>query len=198
MKKFILLFALAFVSTFSFAQVSWNVKGGMNVSNWTKDTGADAKVGYKIGGGMEYAFDQRWAIQTSLFISSKGVKGSGYINDNSNADVTVNQVYLEMPIMGALRIPVCQKTNIVLSAGPYLAYGVGGEISAESGGLKGSVDTFGDNALDRFDAGLAYGVAAEFGKIVLGLEGQFGLVKIMDVDGAPKNMNVSLTLGYKF
>ncbi|WP_071146522.1 porin family protein [Bacteroides ihuae] len=198
MKKIVLLFALAFVSTLSFAQVSWNVKGGMNISNWTKDTGADAKVGYKIGGGMEYAFDQRWALQTSLFLSSKGVKGSGYLENNSSADVTVNQVYLEMPIMAALRIPVCQQMNLVFSAGPYLAYGIAGKISAESGGVTGSVDTFGDSSLDHFDAGLAYGVAAEFGKIVVGAEGQFGLVKIMDVDGAPKNINVSLTVGYKF
>mgnify|MGYP000520785757 FL=1 len=34
------------------------------------------------------------------------------------------------------------------------------------------VDTFGDDALKRFDAGLGVGVALEFGRIIAGLDGQ--------------------------
>ena len=40
------------------------------------------------------------------------------------------------------------------------------------------VDTFGDDALKRFDAGLGVGVALEFGRIIAGLDGQFGLVDV--------------------
>ncbi len=199
MKKVCLLILFATISSFSFAQVTWNVKGGMNISNWNgDDLDSNAKVGYKIGGGMEYAFDKMWSLQTSLFLSSKGVKADGWYDSNNNVDVTINQVYLEVPVMAALRMPIDEKINLVLSAGPYLAYGIGGKISAESGGITESMNTFGDDALDRFDAGLGYGVAGEFGKIVVGLDGQFGLVKVASESGAPKNINFSLTLGYKF
>ena len=57
--------------------------------------------------------------------------------------------------------------------------------------------TFGDDALKRFDAGLGVGVALEFGRIIAGLDGQFGLVDVEKV-GNPKNMNFSIIVGYKF
>ena len=59
------------------------------------------------------------------------------------------------------------------------------------------VDTFGDDALKRFDAGLGVGVALEFGRIIAGLDGQFGLVDVQKL-GNPKNMNFSIVVGYKF
>lgn len=49
----------------------------------------------------------------------------------------------------------------------------------------------------RFDAGLGVGVALEFGRIIAGLDGQFGLVDVQKL-GNPKNMNFSIVVGYKF
>lgn len=51
-------------------------------------------------------------------LSTKGAKED---------EVTMNAVYLELPVMAAARIKVADNTNIVISAGPYLAYGVGGK-----------------------------------------------------------------------
>lgn len=47
----------------------------------------------------------------------------------------------------------------------------------------------------RFNAGLGLGVAAEFEQIIVGFEGQFGLVYIQKL-GNPKNQNFSINLGY--
>jgi hypothetical protein len=38
----------------------------------------------------------------------------------------------------------------------------------------------------------------EFSKFFIDLSGEFGLTKIADGDGAPKNMNFSIGVGYKF
>lgn len=184
MKKSILLVLFVFVSTVAFSQVAWNAKVGMNISNYTGDNDLNAKVGFKIGGGFEYGFTDIWSLQPSLFLSTKGAKYD---------EVTINAMYLELPIMAAARINVADNTNIVISAGPYLACGVGGNISAG----HESYDTFGDEGLNRFDAGLGIGVAAEFGKIIVGLDGQFGLAEV-DKMGNPKNINFSISLGYKF
>lgn len=184
MKKSILFVLFTFLSVTVFSQVTWNVKAGMNLSNYTGDNDMNAKVGFKIGGGLEYEFTDLWSLQPSLFISTKGAKYDA---------LTVNAVYLELPVMAAARINVADNTNIVISAGPYFAYGVGGKRSI---GDK-STDTFGDNGLNRFDAGLGLGVAAEFGRVVVGLDSQLGLAEVQK-SGNPKNINSSITLGYKF
>lgn len=189
------------ISVVSFSQVAWNAKVGMNISNYTGDTEMDAKVGLKLGVGMEYAFNDTWLLQPSLFLSQKGAKYSVMV-DNNSIDVSINAMYLELPVMAAARFNVANNTNIVVSAGPYFAYGVGGKAKTEANILgsrtKVKESTFGDDAFDRFDAGLGIGVAAEFGKIIAGIDGQFGLVKVTDGDDAPKNINFSISVGYKF
>ena len=64
----------------------------------------------------------------------------------------------------------------------------------------------------RFDAGIGLGIAYEYRRIVVGLEGQLGLVKIhdgfekfsglMDITGFEKNtlknLSAFVTVGYKF
>ena len=42
------------------------------------------------------------------------------------------------------------------------------------------------------------GVAYEINKFFIDLSGEFGLAKLADGDGAPKNMNFSIGVGYKF
>lgn len=193
----------ALLSVAGFSQVSWNAKVGMNISNFTGDLDVSAKVGVKLGVGMEYAFNDTWLLQPSLFLSQKGAKFSAIVSGDE-ADVKFNAMYFELPIMMAARFNVANNTNIVVSAGPYMAYGVGGKTRTKMriGGAKTDIkeNTFGSDAFDRFDAGLGVGVAAEFGRIIVGLDGQFGLVKLMDmnIDSNPKNINCAITLGYKF
>jgi hypothetical protein len=121
-----------------------------------------------------------------LFLTGKGAKKDA---------LTVNAYYLELPIMGAARFNVADNTNLVVNAGPYFACGIAGKtkIAGES------VKTFSDDGVDfkRFDAGLGVGVALEFGRIIAGLDGQFGLVDVQKL-GNPKNMNFSIVVGYKF
>ena len=75
------------------------------------DLDLNAKVGFKLGGGFEYAFNDTWSLQPSLFLTSKGAKKDG----NS-----INAMYLELPVMAAARFNVADNTNLVVNAGPYL------------------------------------------------------------------------------
>ena len=63
MKKLFVLVLVAMVSTVTFAQISWNAKAGINMSKLTGGEGADMKVGYQLGVGMEYAFTDMWSVQ---------------------------------------------------------------------------------------------------------------------------------------
>lgn len=189
MKKSVFFVLFALIAATGFSQITgWNAKVGMNFSNYTGDIDLNTKVGFKLGGGFEYALDDTWSLQPSLFLTTKGAKKD---------EATINAMYLELPVMGAARFNVADNTNLVVSAGPYLAYGVGGKFKIEEGNVEYKTDTFGDDALKRFDAGLGVGVALEFGKIIAGLDGQFGLVDVQKA-GNPKNMNFSIVVGYKF
>ncbi len=180
-----MLFAL--VSIVSYSQVSWNAKVGMNLSNFTGDADTDMRVGFNVGVGMEYQFDELWSIQPSLMLTQKGAKEKG-------GDIKYKPLYLELPVMAAARFAVADAQNIVVKAGPYLAYGVGGKV--KGGGM--SEDFFGDNKGKRFDFGLGVGVAYEISKFFIDLSGEFGLTKVADGYGDPKNLNFSVGVGYKF
>ena len=201
MKKSCLFLLLSVATTLSFAQVSWNIKGGINISDWYGEgCTSEAKTGYKIGTGMEYAFNKMCSLQMSIFLSSKGAKSDAYDSVQTySKSLKINQVYLELPIMAALRMPMNKNMNIVLSAGPYFAYGIGGKITTEHGGQANkSRDAFGEDEINRVDAGLGCGLAFEFGKFIVGFDGQFGLMVINAKKDAPKNGNFSITLGVNF
>lgn len=103
MKKSILFVLFALISVAGFSQITgWNAKVGMNFSNYTGDLDMNAKVGFKLGGGFEYAFDDTWSLQPSLFLTGKGAKKDA---------LTVNAYYLELPIMGAARFNVADNTK---------------------------------------------------------------------------------------
>lgn len=94
MKKSVLFVLFALISVAGFSQITgWNAKVGMNFSNYTGDLDLNAKVGFKLGGGFEYAFNDTWSLQPSLFLTSKGAKKDG----NS-----INAMYLELPRMRAV------------------------------------------------------------------------------------------------
>ncbi|QIU96221.1 porin family protein [Bacteroides faecium] len=231
MKKSVLFVLFALISVAGFSQITgWNAKVGMNVSNWTTDD-MNAKVGFRVGVGTEYAFNDMWSLQPSLFFSTKGTKADNGDFMGASAKVTVNQMYLELPVMAAARFSVADNTNLVISAGPYFAYGVGGKTKAtvkmQGDEAKVKFNTFGDidkvtleyngqsadvsikdledetgedlsgaKGLDRFDFGLGVGVALEYNKFIVGLDGQFGLTKLQT--GGGKNMNFAISVGYKF
>ena len=187
MKKGLIFVLFALVSIVSYSQLSWNAKVGMNMSNLTGDADTDMKIGFNVGVGAEYQFTEMWSIQPSLMFTSKGYKTDG---------ITCNPMYLEIPVLAAVRFAVADNQNVVVKAGPYFAFGVAGKYKYD--GIDEKEDVFGDDGWNRFDAGLGVGVAYEINKFFIDLTGEFGLTKIADGDDAPKNMNFSIGVGYKF
>lgn len=216
MKKLLLLAIVAFLGTSAFAQSSFNVKAGLNLGNWIGDDVPDnnkVKPGFKVGVGYEYQFNDLISLQPSLMFSTKGTKYTNSVTlptlGSIDSKVTVNQMYLELPIFVGFRFNVGGNTNLVLSVGPYLAYGVGGKTKAkvstdidipseDLNTIEGSHDTFGDDFIEqRFDAGIGAAVAVEFGRFFVGVDTGFGLVNL-DPDVKAKNISVGVGVGYRF
>lgn len=101
MKKSILTALFALCCTIGFAQVSFQVKAGLNLSSYIGENSDHSKFkpGARIGVGMEYQFTDLISLQPSLFFSQKGAKySSGYEGTvvDADADVKINQLYLEL------------------------------------------------------------------------------------------------------
>lgn len=181
-------------------KITAGVKAGMNVSNFSGDIqGTDAKVGFNVGVTLDYAFTNDFCLLTGLEFTTKGAK----TDSDGLAKGTFNPMYLQIPIHAGYKLNITDNTKLVFRAGPYLAYGVGGKLSAKAGGESESIGVFRSGLLKNFDFGLGIGAGVEFGKIGVNLGYDFGLVNVWDldswgVDGSIKNGNFNVGLGYKF
>lgn len=202
MKKFLLMMVCLFSMLTVTAQtkVTWSMELGLGMSTWMgKDAnGSNPLFNPKVGVGIDVPLTGLVSFQTGLSWVSKGASYK-----ENGTDITVDQNYFEMPLLAAFHVGTACKFDMVFTAGPYLALGVNGKVSHEIDDVTTSWGTFEDvkaqswNGLKRFDAGLQGGVALDFPKWTVGLDGEFGLCKIAS-GAAPRNLAFFFTVGYKF
>ncbi len=234
MKKIVLALAMvAMVGAVNAQGLSLGIKGGVNMSNLYEKEVKDSrmKLGFNAGIAADYEFESNVAIQSGLYFITKGAKLSstkidqkvGDIKLSGTVDRTANAMYLQLPLHLAYKIDVTPGARVVLLAGPYAAYGVGGKISGKStvkvsgnvpADQKAAVDaalkqidalTTNVNTFDKkmgykpFDAGVGIGVGAEFGPFLVDLGWDMGLLNISRTKGVNvKNQNAHLAVGFKF
>ena len=117
----------------------------------------------------------------------------------------VNQNYFEMPLLAAFHVGTAANFDMVFTAGPYLAYGVSGKRNIDIDDLAVSYNTFGESKIEgeivpglrRFDAGVMAGVALDFKRWTVGLDGEFGCCKLAS-NSKTRNLAFFFTAGYKF
>ncbi len=190
--------------------LTFGVKAGMNLANFSGDGDFDSKIGFNVGVTVDYALPSNLYILSGLEFTIKGGKTKAeYIMMEEDVavryKVTANPMYLQLPVHLGYKLAVTEGVNLVFHTGPYIAYGVGGKRKStkteytkdEKNSIGGKEDFFGDDKAKRFDFGLGLGAGAEFGKIGVGLGYDFGLVKLYD-ESNNKNMNAYLSVGYKF
>lgn len=156
---------------------------------------------------------------SSLLLCRGGKDDMDYVKN-----AKMNELYLQIPIRIAARLPLGKDYHASLNAGPYIACGVGGKTSgsipyyhdagSSSGNRLFKIDTFG-NVLEnnagnrRLDGGIIVGITFEYRRLIIGAEAQVGLVKInqqlrqvIDTEEfhnyLPRNFASFFTVGYKF
>ena len=185
-----------------------------------KHSCCDTRIACKAGIGAKYALNKTWVLQSALeFVSIGGKDDMDYVKN-----AKMNELYLQIPVRVAARLPLGKDYHASLNAGPYIACGVGGKTSGsipyyhDTGSSDGNrlfkIDTFG-NVLEnnagnrRLDGGIIVGIAFEYRRLIIGAEAQVGLVKInqqlrqvIDTEEfhnyLPRNFASFFTVGYKF
>ena len=229
-KTLLLLIISSFIYVNSFSQIQWGVKAGGNMSAMLmKDESGYLKTklvpGFHFGGLAEIPLSGRIFVQPSLLFTSKGFKvdQDGFAEYLYGVDqIKFTSYHVELPINFIFK-PQVGKGNMLLGAGPYVAYGLGGNWKAESNGVsvKGKLKFLNDYISSDSTLGggtrkIPYTKPFDFGgNILIGYEinenlffhinGQIGLIDIdpsyngmRDEKSFVKTVGGGLSVGYRF
>ncbi len=229
-KTIILLILCSIIFLGATAQVQWGIKAGGNMSAMLmKDESGYLKTklvpGFHLGGLAEVALSENFFVQPSLLFTSKGFKvdQDGFAEHLYGADqIKFTSYYLELPVNFIYK-PNVGNSKMLLGAGPYIAYGLGGNWKAESNGIsvKGKLKFLNDYISSDSTLGgntrkIPYTKPFDFGaNILIGYEinqnlyfhinGQIGLIDIdpafngmSDEKSFVKTVGGGLSIGYKF
>ncbi|WP_315821067.1 porin family protein [Paraflavitalea speifideaquila] len=190
---------------------TFGIRAGVNFQNLNgKFAGSDLdnkiKVGFNAGVNAEIPIADEFYLQPGLLFSSKGAKA------DNNSDTKVNINYLELPVNVVYKT-ILGTGNLLLGAGPYAAYALGGKIKTNNGNVDlefdsnlkpGEILKYG-YTFKRFDFGANLLVGYEFSnKFSAQLNAQLGLANISPkIDGLDKkdyrtkNTGFGISLGYR-
>ncbi|MDR0393560.1 MAG: PorT family protein [Tannerella sp.] len=196
LRKVLVVIAVAILTVGSAqAQFKFGVRAGFNLTNLSFDQESGSlirsdtkfKPGFQIGAVGDYSFGESFAIQPALVFATQGcaIKDSGE---------TENLYYLQLPINAQYKLDL-GKMKLLLQAGPYLGYGLGGKYEGEDITMGG-----GDDAdYKALDFGVGVGAGLQFGNIQAALGYNIGII---DIDPSEyysaKNSGLALTLTYLF
>jgi len=212
------------------AQVQWGIKAGGNLSAMLlKDESGYVKVkmlpGFHLGGTADLALADKFSLQPALLFTSKGFTmdkdgGAEYLYDVEKIKFT--GYYIELPVNFIFK-PQVGNGRMLLGAGPYIAYGLGGHWKAEANGvsvkgklkfvndISGTDSSLSGNSrtvpyIKPFDFGANILIGYEFSKhLYFHINGQLGLLDLdPSIDGVSderssmKTVQGGLSIGYRF
>ena len=200
------------------AQFAIGVRTGLSLTNISEENDGEKpsadeigkfKPGFQTGVIGEYSITKNVAIQTGILFATQGSRNrkteKGIRFENS-----INLNYIQVPVNAQFKFDL-EGIKLLLHAGPYLGFGVGGNLNTKisiGGGIY-NIDQkikFGDNINDdvsyiekAFDFGIGFGAGLQFGSIQVGLVYNVGLADMCDDDTySIKNHGLALTATYFF
>lgn len=206
-KKFFVFAAAAMMTTGAFAQVSFGVKAGLNLSKLTSEyegesETSDNRISAAFGGFMNYQLSDKFSIQPELLISMEGGK-----NEISESGQTGSYSSENTTKITFLNIPVMLKANIAnglfLEAGPQLGFKMSAkteyETTTSTTGTKSGEEDIEDMKSMNLGLGLGAGYEMENG-LGFGLRYNLGLSNLYDGEGDDTYKINTLNIGvsYKF
>jgi hypothetical protein len=199
---------------------TFGVRAGVNFQNingrdiFDEKLENKIKTGFNVGVNAEVPIAPDFYLQPGVLFTTKGAV------DKDDEDIKYKLSYIEVPI-NFLYKPTLGAGKLLLGIGPYIAFGIGGNVSNKDGKEKDIEFTkdvsnadyaaaaaagFPPPYLKRFDAGGNLLAGYEFSnKFSFQLNAQLGMVNInSEIKGLPdddtklKNTGFGLSLGYRF
>jgi hypothetical protein len=147
--------------------------------------------GINAGFTATYGMGSHFSLQSGLSFSTKGGKITGkgpmgfdgQVYPTSPAVLKSSQMYLQLPVYALYSIKLSSGKGLIVSAGPYVAQGIGGNTTLSGSLVFGDFitnddfkeKTFSSRGLKKFDYGVGGGVAFDLGECILGVNYEWGL-----------------------
>ncbi|WP_114789273.1 porin family protein [Niabella yanshanensis] len=231
LRPFLLVLMLtSFLGIFGSAKAQLGVRAGFNAYNVISRDGngnelyGDPKLnpGFHVGVTYDYLIANNFYVQPAVLFSTKGYRIKN-VGETASFESYMNPYYIEMPV-NILYAPRLGKGRLLLGAGPYIAYGIGGrgqnyDKKIEEGVVVRNDQSanlqFLDDVADLKEGKWAYGKTWDYGvQILEGYEfndrlsfqvnAQLGLANIYpDNKGVTstnklRNIGFGLSVGYIF
>lgn len=215
--KTILLF-FSFLTTTVYAQNLHFKLGGGLASHYGS---AKAVGAFKIGLGYEIELTQHLTFTPSFEVYGKGWKAPNeevLVYDEETHQPILNedgtprkgimsrsatQNYLEIPLLFSYYFRTGESRYVVLTAGPYVAYGVNGKLKTKGDTQQSGADryyyenkTFKEAGTHRFDFGIQTFLGYQFpSSFTVGIEADWGIAKFNT--SGKRNVSALVSIGYK-
>lgn len=193
-----ILFSITLIFGISaYSQVTYGVKGGLNLANQVMEIEfEDIKVGrdgkyipsFHVGGLADIKLSNRFSIRPELIFTGKGSKFKEEDDNGNTSTATFRPYYLEIPVTLLFNHELSNGTGIYAGLGPYLSYGLFGKVKSDDQ----EENIFEDEGLKRFDAGLYYQGGVKLGSgVFLNFAFAHGFANTADVEDLG---DISLTM----
>ena len=204
------------------AQFSLGVRGGFTLTQMSIDMDAKylkMKPGFQIGVVGVYALSDAFSVQSGILYATQGCKvdaKTNFSHTQLETKGTFNLNYIQIPVHAQYKIDL-GGAKLLLQAGPYLGYGLGGKMKLTNlmdgvenkDDIKIKMGSGKDKPYRSFDFGLGAGAGLQFGSLQVALGYQMGFVDLINpkwMEAQPiqveaskiKNSALSLTLTYLF
>ena len=183
------------------------IKGGLNLSSMTTDGNDDKnlKPGFHVGVFNKMPISEKFAIQTELLYSGKGIKFDYDESEFADGETRFNLNYIDLPVKLVFNLA----EDFEFQFGPYVSYLVNAELDTDAEVLDFfEIDS--DDEVDRdqfhsFDFGLSAGLAFDLDPLILGFNYNLGLTPVAKEDessheilGDAKNSVIQVYAAIKF
>lgn len=197
---------LGFLS--SNAQIQLGITGGVDYSSmntrleYQNVLGIKGTSSYHFGIASKYSVKENFYLAADLLFSKKGFRQSNrqYFRD-SLTNFNVSLYYIELPILMEFKAKF-EKVNILFGIGPYISYGIGGNVKLDINSLSTDLNysekirwskyysdpnnigerivyDYGYSKIKRLDYGAAIRFGVEFNSFILNAEYKYGLANLM-------------------
>lgn len=193
-----------------------------NINNNSNFLNGDYKLGYQIGGFINYNFGHYFYASSGLNFITKGFNSKNVpIMDSTGVEIrrtdySTSLIYIQVPVQLGLRFPIKDNHDIDVLAGGYFGFAVIGNEKFEDENNNIVIRNFFDELYiigsNRFDVGLKFSIAYNFYNMYIAATYDWGMYKFIShevedlnndlIDDSykyhAKNSTIGLSLGVKF